>query len=348
MSDQGRRVGTDEDRSRRAAAHAGGRARCRGAAGLIVVLSLAVAFGLGLEAAGAPAPGPGDTARTVSSHDRTKSTRRSGPGAGATSSARLRSPRALIPADDWTFRPTVVVRRGGSQGSGTIIASVDDQTLVLTAAHVIRDTGPISIELHRYNLGVERSRGLPGPWPQPIGARLAAADVAADLAILRIEGLEPLPYVARLAPARRDPAIDSLVTSIGIDLGTRLSSWSSRLVEVLWFELNDSRDERLFFLTARTPEHGRSGGGLFLPDGDLVGVCVGHAELVRGRRLGVFASRESIYQLLLEHGLDAVVARSELRLARLARREPAPRTGRVGAGAASAPASATATAAASH
>ncbi len=226
----------------------------------------------------------------------------------------------MIPADDWTFRPTVVVRRGGSQGSGTIIASVDDQTLILTAAHVIRDTGPISIELHRYNLGVERSRSLPGPWPQPIVARLAAADVAADLAVLRIEGLVPLPYIARLAPARRDPAIDSIVTSIGIDLGTRLSSWSSRLVEVLWFELNDSRDERLFFLTARTPENGRSGGGLFLPDGELVGVCVGHAELVRGRRLGVFASRESIHQLLLEHGLDAVVARSEQRQARLSRR----------------------------
>ena len=142
---------------------------------------------------------------------------------------------------------------------------------------------------------------------------MAATDPAADLAILRIEGIAALPYVARLAPGFEDPASDSLVTSIGIDLGTRLSSWSARLVETLWFELNDSRDERLFFITDRVPEHGRSGGGLFLPNGELVGVCVGHAELVRGERMGVFASRESIRQLLRDDRLAAVVARSELR-----------------------------------
>ncbi len=272
---------------------------------------------------GAAWPSPGEKSRQAAGRDRGASASRRSGASGVDvglATARLHSPRSLVPTDDWTFRPTVLVRRGTSQGSGTIIASVDAESLVLTAAHVIRDTGPISVELHRYNLGLERTRGIAGPWPQPITARLAAADTAADLAVLRIEGLEPLPYVARLASPRRHPAIDSTVTSIGIDLGTRLSGWSSRLVEVLWFELNDSRDERLFFLTARTPEYGRSGGGLFLPDGELVGVCVGHAELVRGHRLGVFASRESIHQLLTENGLDAVVERSELRQSRLARR----------------------------
>ncbi len=312
------RVGADEGGSGRAA---GRRRASRVIAGLLALLVL------GPPAMGAAWPSPGEKARQAAGRDRRASASRrsetSGTGAGAgvgLATARLHSPRSLSHADDGTFRPTVLVRRGTSQGSGTIIASVDGETLVLTAAHVIRDTGPISIELHRYNLGLERTRGIPGPWPQPVAARLAAADTAADLAILRIEGLEPLPYVARLASPRREPAIDSTVTSIGIDLGTRLSGWSSRLVEVLWFELNDSRDERLFFLTARTPEYGRSGGGLFLPGGELVGVCVGHAELVRGHRLGVFASRESIQQLLMENGLDVVVERSELRQARLARR----------------------------
>ena len=58
-----------------------------------------------------------------------------------------------------TYRPTVVVRRGTSQGSGTIIASVDGETLVLTAAHVVKAEGPILVELHRYNLGMERHAG---------------------------------------------------------------------------------------------------------------------------------------------------------------------------------------------
>ena len=185
---------------------------------------------------------------------------------------------------------------------------------------MVREAGPIAVELHRYNLGLERTPAPTGAWPQSVDAELAASDAAADLAVLRIEALPPLPYVARLAAPRRALAIDSIVTSIGIDLGTRLSSWSSRLIEALWFELNDSHDERLFFITARPPEHGRSGGGLFLPDGELVGVCVGHTELVRGRRLGVFASRESIHRLLVAHDLDAVIARSELRRSRLGRR----------------------------
>ncbi len=149
---------------------------------------------------------------------------------------------------------------------------------------------------------------------------MAATDPAADLAILRIEKIVALPYVARLAPGFEDPASDSLVTSIGIDLGTQLSSWTTRLVESLWFELNDSGEERLFFITVRTPEHGRSGGGLFLPNGDLVGVCVGHAELVRGERMGVFASRESIRQLLRDDRLAEIVIRSELRQSNRRRR----------------------------
>jgi S1-C subfamily serine protease len=219
----------------------------------------------------------------------------------------------VLASDDWTFRPTVVVRRGTSQGSGTIIASTEDETLVLTAAHVVQEHGPILVELHRYNLGLERTPPAPQAWPRPVGAAVAATDPAADLAILRIQNIGALPYVARLSLSQSEPAPESLVTSIGIDLGTKLTSWSSRLVETLWFELNNNEDERLFLITARAPEHGRSGGGLFLAGGELVGVCIGHAELVRGQRMGIFASGESIRQLLLDRRLAAVIARSELR-----------------------------------
>jgi S1-C subfamily serine protease len=213
----------------------------------------------------------------------------------------------------------VVVRRGSTQGSGTIIASVEGQTLVLTAAHVVEDKGSIAVELQRYNLGLERTRAATGRWPRSVRASVAARDPAADLAVLRVDGLTALPYVARLASPRREIAFDSIVTSIGIDLGTRLSSWSSPLVEAVWFQLHDIPDERLFLITDRAPEHGRSGGGLFLPDGELVGVCIGHAPLFRGGRQGVFASRESIRRLLVDSDLSAVVARSERRRTQLVR-----------------------------
>ncbi len=234
--------------------------------------------------------------------------------------------RTPVPWDDWTYRPTVVVRRGTSQGSGTIIASVDGETLVLTASHVVKTEGPIFVELHRYNLHMERRPATQGVWPRVINAALAAVDTAADLAIVRIEKMTALPYVARLTHDNDEPPPDSIVTSIGIDLGLKLTHWSSRLVETLTFELNDSGSARPFLITEKIPEHGRSGGGLFLASGDLVGVCVGHSELVKGRPMGVFAAGESIRRLLDDHQLTATILRSELRMARLKKeRSPAAR-----------------------
>ena len=94
----------------------------------------------------------------------------------------------------------MVVRRGTLQGSGTIIASINGRTLVLTAAHVVEGQGPIKVELHRYNLGLERPPSRPGEWPRQLRASLVAVDRAADIAVLRIDKIAPLPYVARLAP----------------------------------------------------------------------------------------------------------------------------------------------------
>jgi len=224
--------------------------------------------------------------------------------------------RPVVPSDDWTYRPTVVVRRSTSQGTGTIIASIDGETLVLTAAHVVRDRGPIVVELHRFNLGVERTAAPPGSWPRLANAVVAASDAAADLAVLKIEKMRALPYVARLAHKATDPPAGSEVTSIGIDLGTELAAWTSLVVETLSFKLNDSREERQFLITDQVPEHGRSGGGLFGTGGELVGVCVGHAEVLKGRRMGVFVSLENIRLLLDDHKLTAAITRSEARRAR--------------------------------
>jgi S1-C subfamily serine protease len=207
----------------------------------------------------------------------------------------------------------VVVRRGTLQGSGTIIASINGRTLVLTAAHVVEGQAPIKVELHRYNLGLERSPSRPGEWPRQLRASLVAVDRAADIAVLRIDKMAPLPYVARLAAASHDYPKGSTVISVGIDLGTKLTSWTGRLVKSVSMLFNDSDEERRFLITDRTPEHGRSGGGLFVAGGELVGVCVGHAELVKGRELGVYASIESIRALLEEAKLTAVVASSERR-----------------------------------
>jgi S1-C subfamily serine protease len=220
----------------------------------------------------------------------------------------------VMPGDDETFRPTVVVRRGTSQGSGTIVASLDGDTLVLTAAHVMRSEGPILVELHTYNLGLERRSNLAGRWPRRIPAEVVATDDAADLAVVRVREMVALPYVATLHEDGQDALPDdSTLTSVGIDLGAKLSSWKTALVEIASFQLNENSVDRPFLITERTPEHGRSGGGLFDERGRLVGVCVGHAEMIEGRRMGVFSSIDSVRRILREHDLAAVVDRSTAR-----------------------------------
>jgi S1-C subfamily serine protease len=148
-----------------------------------------------------------------------------------------------------------------------------------------------------------------------------ALDKASDLAVLRVSGFEPMPYVARLAPPGVEAPPGLAVVSVGIDLGETLASWGSRVVEPVRIDLNRGGGARPFLLVEKPPEHGRSGGGLFAPDGSVVGVCIGRAEVIRGRRLGVFASGRSIQKLLRENDLDGAVARS------IARRLPQPAPG---------------------
>lgn len=211
------------------------------------------------------------------------------------------------PEDNRTFRPTVLIRKGRAQGSGTIVSSVSNETLVLTAAHVVTESGPLFVELHRYNLGVERSR-TSETWPRLVEAEVEASDRASDLAVLRVRGMVALPYVARITPVTDAPARGTAVTSVGIDLGTRLSSWTTQVRNVERFAMEGGGAERQFLVTNRAPEHGRSGGGLFLDNGELIGVCIGRAEIVEGHRSGIFASTASIRRLLHESDLEAVVA----------------------------------------
>src|SRR3954471_5678387 len=71
---------------------------------------------------------------------------------------RVAAPDSPKPGDDVTFRPTVMVHKGKAVGTGTVISSLEGETLVLTACHVIDEPGPLTVDLNRFNLGLERTR----------------------------------------------------------------------------------------------------------------------------------------------------------------------------------------------
>ncbi len=223
----------------------------------------------------------------------------------------LAAPDRTIPIDDWTFRPTVVIRKGDAQGSGTIISSVNGETLVLTAAHVVAGSGDLRVELHRFNLGVER-QNVSGPWPRKVPARILGQDEDADVAVLQVPGLATLPHVARLADLRAVPEPGTIVTSVGIDRASDLNSWQARVRGMALMAPERGRQERYYVVTDRAPIQGRSGGGLYLPDGRLLGVCVGRIEPEKGEAIGLFASGDSIRRVLLAIEKNEVAARKAI------------------------------------
>ena len=113
--------------------------------------------------------------------------------------------------------------------------------------------------------GLERFSRIAGGWPRTLAAEVVAADRAADLAVVRVGHLKRLPYVAGSPPGDDEPARGTVVTSVGIDLGEHLRSWLGLRRRGRLVHLEDENEERPFVITTRPPEHGRSGGGLFLP-----------------------------------------------------------------------------------
>lgn len=211
------------------------------------------------------------------------------------------------------YRPTVTILKGNARGSGTVVASYPGETLILTAAHVVEPEGDLSVELQPYNLGVETNpEQLADPWPRRLPGELAARDRAGDVAVVRVRGRMTLPYVARIAPVDVEPNRDELLTSVGVDGTNPLTGWHTDVLGVPRLDIGKGGVSR-FILTNRAPEHGRSGGGLFRPDGTIVGVCVGRIEPKQPDQTatGVFASIETIRALLSASGLDQRIQHSE-------------------------------------
>ncbi len=213
------------------------------------------------------------------------------------------------------FRPTVTIRKGNGRGSGTLIRSEAGATLILTAAHVVAVPGDMEIELHPYNLGIEKNeRALAGTsWPRLVPAEIVAADNAADVALVLMHARTALPFVARLDLEANEPAPADILTSVGLVSGTDLTGWRTDIqgqvrIDLATFTHRGSPgDPRVFTVTTKAPEFGRSGGGLFRPDGSLVGVAVGRLKLNSLPEVGVFASMQSIRRLVRANHLEQTV-----------------------------------------
>lgn len=147
---------------------------------------------------------------------------------------------------------------GTSSGTGTIIDVHDDEALVITCGHLFRDSagrGKISVDLN-----------VEGQSCTVPGTLLSYDAEHRDIAVLAIR--PGIKVHAAKVPARDFRSQRGMqVFSVGCDHGADPSIRRSRVTAI------DKYAGPPNIEIAGQPVDGRSGGGLFTTDGELIGVC---------------------------------------------------------------------------
>jgi thiol-disulfide isomerase/thioredoxin len=174
--------------------------------------------------------------------------------------------------------------KGVDIGSGSVIHSEPGRTLILTCGHIFRHfDGKSTINVDNFNDGRAVSHK----------GQLIRKDLESDIGLISIQTLTPL-RVARVSP---DPIRQGQhVFSVGCGGGEPPSRLQHRVTST-------DRYKGGYIECTGTPIQGRSGGGLFTPDGQVVGVCVFANP---GSRRGLYTGLKTIHGLLDRVGLTSL------------------------------------------
>jgi thiol-disulfide isomerase/thioredoxin len=146
---------------------------------------------------------------------------------------------------------------GNSVGSGTIIDARAGEALIITCGHVFRDAakdGRILVDLF-------------GPGaPHALVGHLIDYDLTSEVGIISIRTNYPL-AAARLAPSGYTTRQGDRVISIGCDGGADATPKEAHVTSINRYA--GAANLEVDF----QPVQGRSGGGLFTPEGYVIGVC---------------------------------------------------------------------------
>lgn len=194
-------------------------------------------------------------------------------------------------------------------GSGTVIASTPEESIILTCAHIFkindRDPGPAARFPRRIMVDLFDGK-LRGTSPaqvhfvESVEGKAIDYDFQRDVGLIRIRPGRRLP-AARVAPAFWSPRERMRLITVGCSEGHDATAWQTAILR-LGIRLNDHPVYEAIECS-HAPAQGRSGGGLFTEDGYVTGVC-NFAE-PRGDH-GLYATPKSIYAILDRNRLTAL------------------------------------------
>jgi S1-C subfamily serine protease len=191
-----------------------------------------------------------------------------------------------------TVRIRVEDSQGRSFGTGTIIDSRSGEALVVTCGHLFRESkgkGPMTVEMFEADAaGVRMTDSVPG--------QLISYDLDRDVAFVSIRPNRQV-SVAPVAPARTRIERGDRVATVGCSNGNDPTLLPQRI------NMLDRYQGPPNIEVSGAPEEGRSGGGLFNLQGQLIGVC--YAADYEGKE-GLYAALESIHEELNRLRLEDV------------------------------------------
>jgi hypothetical protein len=177
---------------------------------------------------------------------------------------------------------------GNSVGSGTIVDAREGEALVLTCAHIFRESkGQGQIYLDLFGSGA----------PKRVPGQLIGYDLKRDVGLVSFRPGVPV-VAARLAPTDYVVKRGDAVISVGCDNGREPSARQSHVTSTDKFLPPPN------IQVAGQPVEGRSGGGLFTADCMVIGVC-NAADPADNE--GLYAGVGSIHGELARKGLTEMI-----------------------------------------
>jgi RNA polymerase sigma factor (sigma-70 family) len=196
-------------------------------------------------------------------------------------------------------------------GSGTIIRSTDEESIILTCAHTfwVEESAPapapsefplkVTVDLFDGKLSRERTPRLRKAEAN-IPAEVVDYDFDSDVGLLRIRPGRRLP-ASPLVPRGWIPQRGMKMTTLGCSEGRDATAWTTHITNPT-SRLSGNAGTYVGIECDQRPLEGRAGGGLFTIDGELAGVC-NFGEGPPERR-GLYAHPDAIRRLLDRSRID--------------------------------------------
>jgi len=206
-------------------------------------------------------------------------------------------------------RIKIFARNAVGFGSGTIIKSTPEESIILTCAHLFHlEDGPqappakfprkIAVDLFDGNL-----RGQTVHPTETVVGEAIDYDFTRDVGLIRIRPGRRLP-ASPVVSAGWKPKAGMGLTTVGCSQGHDATAWSTKVVDPSpgGDERPEGRPAYQGTLCVSAPKQGRSGGGLYTGDGYVAGVC-DFADYQHDR--GYYAAPASIHRILARNGLQS-------------------------------------------